>query len=385
MVIDWKKHIEACLAKGEFEEIFHQRARAYEYEHTLLTKRMLELGWEESQILRWFIEADSYLVTSIYDLEGDNGFLRKARHTKWPGESDYSIYVRQSEIDHIEGIRLGGQPLMQDEKKFLFGMVAFGKVMMKKRRRPVLNPADKSYVWYCLTGEDEYTYGKQVGPRMREFIDRLKKVGEIQLIHRGITRRIYTGRRGGGSQTFGVDYLKCDWVEWTTSGDDSDVVAIEDFEEDVKDVADSLFGKDIRICKQCGKEYEFNRKTKRDICEDCWKEKRNVGKNGKAPLKEIAICTKCGKEFEKTGRTKRTICLDCWKEKENIRKNGEGKASIEIPCTQCGNLFLKRPKTKRTLCDACYSSQRREKEKARLHSKYEENKQKSITQEKSGD
>lgn len=354
MVIDWKKHVEACLAKGKFEEIFHQRARGYEYEHTLLTKRMLELGWEESQILEWFIEADSYLVTSIYDLEGDNGFLRKARHTKWPGESDYSIYVRQSEIDHIDRVRLEGKPLIQEEKKFLFGMIAFGKAMMKKRRRPVLNPADKSYIWYCLTGEDEYTYGKQVGPRMRDFIERLKKAGEIQLIHRGITRRIYTGRRGGGSQTFGVDYLKCDWVEWTTRGDDSDVIAIEDFEKDIKEIADSLFEKDIRVCKCCSKEYEFNRKTKRDICEDCWKEQENIRKHGKAPLKEIANCAKCGKEFVKTGRTKRTICLDCWKEQENIRKHGKYVGDHLTICPQCGKEFVKTGRTKRVLCEDCY-------------------------------
>lgn len=359
MVIDWKKHVEKCLESGKLEDIFHQRVRAYEYEHTLLTKRMMELGWEEKEILQWFLDAESYLVTSIYDLEGEKGFLRKARHTKWPGESDYSVYVRQCEIDHINSIVLDGKELMQEEKKFLFGMIVFGKAMFKKRRRPVLNPADKSYVWYCLTGEDEYTYGKEVGPRMRDFINRLKKAKEIQLPHRGITRRIYTGRRGGGSQTFGVDYLKCDWVEWNTQGNDSDVIAIEDFEEDLKDIADELFGKNEKFCKQCGKKFEFNRKTKRDICEDCWKEKENIRKHGAVPAKEIAICTTCGKEFEKTGRTQRTICLECWKKKENVRVNGEKKQPVETACSQCGKIFLKNSKTKRTLCDECYKIHRK--------------------------
>ena len=320
MVIDWKKHIESCLVAGEIEDVFHKRARAYEYEHTLLTKRMLEMGWEESQILQWFIEADSYLVTSIYDLEGENGFLRKARHTKWPGETDYSIYVRQCEVDHINEMKLDGVPLIQEEKKYLFGMIAFGKVMLKKRRRPVLNPADKSYVWYCLTGEDEYSFGRTVGPRMRTFIERLKKAKEIQLLHRGVTRRIFTGKKGGGSLTFGVDYLKCDWVEWDTSGNDSDVIAIEDFEEDLKDVADSLFGEDIKICKQCGKEFVFNRKTKRDICLDCWKKNENVRKHGKYVGESGAVCPQCGKEFIKTGRTKRIVCEECYREYRNSQK-----------------------------------------------------------------
>ena len=99
------------------------------------------------------------------------------------------------------------------------------------------------------------------------------------------------------------------------------VVEVENIEEDVKKIADEFLKENTKICSYCGKEFVYNSKTKRDICEDCWKTK------------------------------------------ENIRKHGEKKESVEISCTKCGKIFLKNSKTKRTLCDECYKINLKERQK----------------------
>ena len=75
------------------------------------------------------------------------------------------------------------------------------------------------------------------------------------------------------------------------------------------------------VCIDCGKEFIISSKNNNTVrCTECQK------KYEYTPIEEVQKCTKCGKEFIKKGKTKRDICDECYKEyrteyyKENKRK-----------------------------------------------------------------
>ena len=78
----------------------------------------------------------------------------------------------------------------------------------------------------------------------------------------------------------------------------------------------------ISICTECGAEFEFNNKTKKTICDDCWNKKRKeLFKKKNNTIEEFTkICSCCGGEFIANGKTKKTICDSCWNKKEKERK-----------------------------------------------------------------
>ena len=75
------------------------------------------------------------------------------------------------------------------------------------------------------------------------------------------------------------------------------------------------------VCIDCGKEFIISSKNNNTVrCTECQK------KYEYTPIEVVRKCTKCGKEFIKKGKTKRDICDECYREyrreqvKEAVKK-----------------------------------------------------------------
>lgn len=79
----------------------------------------------------------------------------------------------------------------------------------------------------------------------------------------------------------------------------------------------------ISICTECGAEFEFNNKTQKTICDDCWnkKEKERLRQKNNTIKEFTKICSCCGKEFIANGKTKKNVCDECWKKQRQLKKN----------------------------------------------------------------
>lgn len=323
MVFNWKEQVNKCLEANELIFSFNASAMEKEYLRILVAKRMSELGKTDLEIEEWLESYDPEYPTYCLDLYSTYGVLTVSKKVKWPKDRDWTFYITDGELNFINGLDCS-----LDEKKFLLGVISVAKIMKIKIGLPACNARTMGYAWYIVSGRKDYKQKysregeivletrKDVCKRVQRTFKKLK-LNNIMATD-SVTSRFKTSDGIHEKKKSNV-ILKADWIDYNaTSGH-----KVEDIEEDVKKIADEFLKEKTKICTCCGKEFVCNSKTKRDICEDCWKIKENIRKNGKAPLREIVICTKCGKEFEKTGRTKRTLCEDCYKEfrKGIISKN----------------------------------------------------------------
>ena len=85
---------------------------------------------------------------------------------------------------------------------------------------------------------------------------------------------------------------------------------------------DRLMGANIGICKYCGSLFRQNKLLNAKYCY------KHRGYNKKEP--SVIKCTNCGVEFSIVGRTKRTLCNVCYKRKRYLVKNGKALQNTKI-------------------------------------------------------
>lgn len=321
MVFDWKEQVNKCLEANELIFSFNASAMEKNYLRILVAKKLSELGKTDLEIEKWFESYDLEYSTYCLDFYSNYGVLAVSKKVKWPKERNWCFYITDAELDFINKLDCS-----LDEKKFVLGIISVAKIMKIKIGLPTCSAKNRGYAWYIVSGYKDYRLkhsedGKVLQETKRNVYGRVRKTFKRLVSERIIILEPVKSRfklSDGVHEKIQTNViLKADWVDYkTTSGH-----KVENIEEDVKKIADEFLKENTKICSYCGKEFVYNPKTKRDICEDCWKTK------------------------------------------ENIRKHGEKKESVEMSCTKCGKIFLKNSKTKRTLCDECYKIDLKERQK----------------------
>lgn len=322
MVIDWKKHINQCIKKTELLPIFHGGRMAKRFQLTLVVKKLDEMGWSNQKIFNWLVFAG---CATVYCIDDVDTLVTKARKRKWPAEHVFKVYITMNEIKHINKLDTS-----IENKSFLLAAIAFAKMMNIKRKNPSFNAQERSYIYFIATGKDEYNIARRREPYISKFIHNLCAEKQIHVESKVTRFKVYTGRRGGAVREIRNTVLRADWVDWNAK----EGYPIVNLETDVKLMCDRAFTPQTRICSICSKQFEVSAKTKRMICEDCYKkeltkkqasrEKRvNHDHNSthahgnRTKGNQVLVCSKCGKEFTASGKCKRTLCDDCFRAKNN--------------------------------------------------------------------
>lgn len=351
MVIDWKRQIDECIRQNRIMPIFNGRPSAYAYEHLLIVKRLVEKGYDDSQILNWMTVAGSDLVISVEAVED----LRRTVMIRknWPKEHDFTIYVTKGELDYIEALEA-----TKEQKSYLLAYVCYLKLMRCRTKRNVLKPRQEAFIYYLAFGDDNYKHGKDRRRFIQPFMRKL--FGRKVLTYASKTVR-YTRYAETGPLFEEISYtgVNAKWVDWDAKEGEG-CIRIDNPEFEIKDLASRAFSENIRICECCGKEFPYDGYTKRNICEDCWLKQEELRKHGPRKEAKTMICECCGKTFVKDVKSHKRICDDCQAKKEAIRLHSPRKEAKTVICENCGKTFVRMGDGKRGLCEECYKKARRE-------------------------
>lgn len=262
MVINWKENIELCVEYTKVVPIFHAMPVEKRLQQILITKKLLELNYSNNQILNWFLIAEDECSKDLQDIDE---LILLAKKRRWPKSHNFTIYITSKEIEHIQKIKAS-----KECKSFLLASIAFGKMMYIKRRKPTFNLRERSYIYYLATGRDDYNVGAQRSKYIQSFIKQLADQKEIKLkiIHTSIS--LYTGKRGGAKKDLTDLVLNATWIDnYSREGYE---ITSKNIENEIIRLCDLAFPNDVIKCKNCGKEFNINRKTKRVLCDDCYAE-----------------------------------------------------------------------------------------------------------------
>ena len=264
LVINWKEQIQSCIDQTTVIPIFHAMPVEQKLEEILITKKLLEMKYEAEQILAWFQLAEQDCQKSMFDVYT---LIELAKKRRWPKSHNFTIFITKDEIEHIKDLNA-----TKECKSFLLATVAFGKMMNIKRKKPTFNLRERSYIYYLATGRDDYNVGAHRAAFIQDFISQLVSMSEIKLkiVHTSIS--VYTGKRGGAKKKLTDLVLNASWINYKAFAGYE--ITSKSLESEIKRLCDLAFSDDVRKCECCGKEFDITSRTRRTLCDECYKEKR---------------------------------------------------------------------------------------------------------------
>ena len=69
MVIDWRTQIEECIRFTKVIPTFHASILEQKYQQALITKKLLSMNYDATQILNWFTLAEEDCTKDMWDIE----------------------------------------------------------------------------------------------------------------------------------------------------------------------------------------------------------------------------------------------------------------------------------------------------------------------------
>lgn len=316
MVIDWKRHIDNCIKYTKIIPTFHASWVEQQYQQILITKKLLSMGYDKTQILNWFLIAEK-------DSPKDEGLIEEyiiaSRHKRWPKEHKFQIFITQKEILHIQKLKAS-----KECKSFLLSTVAYAKMMKIRKKVASFNLRERSYIYYLATGEDNYNVGSRRAPYINEFISSLKNDKEIKI---NVKQTHYRKKaiRTNIIKTITNVVIDADWIEWNST----DGYEMIDLESQMKTLCDKCFENDTIVCPSCGKIFLKTSKMQRTLCEECYRKNFLL----KDSLRKKAVrTTKTKKWTEEENRKLLEIYSTCQGEKmkETLIKSFPNKTLKEI-------------------------------------------------------
>ena len=263
MVIDWKTQIDDCIRFTKIIPTFHASIVEQKYQQMLITKKLLSMGYNETQILNWFLLAEEGCLKDEWDIQE---LIKIAQHKKWPRTHDFKIYITQQEIEHIQNLKA-----TKECKSYLLTAVAYCKMMKIKKKKATFNLRERAYIYYLATGKDNYNVGTRRQPYIQNFIKELENNKQLRLSVKATKYRTYKeGRRGGSIQSITNVVMNASWIEWeATEG-----YEMINLELQMVPLCDQCFEKDTIQCECCGVEFLKTSKIQRTLCLECYGRKR---------------------------------------------------------------------------------------------------------------
>ena len=233
------------------------------YDHKTIRK-------QETYLIRYFISVCKYSVDATYErwlmVSGGtadlfkhdeeqcrlefNALLKAARKIPTDGFNSEKVFVRlyQHEIDYLNQL---DAPLWV--RQYWLGMLFWYKYVDLQYPQVKASVSVEGWIFRQIDQEHEFKY----------------KHTEINSWSRknGIPFKKDVAKSG--------PIIKADWTG-RREGENKVVLVIKDPSEFIDHF--NLLVSGTKVCKVCGRRFDFSSKTKRDICEKCWDEKEKIRK-----------------------------------------------------------------------------------------------------------
>ncbi|MBO7692048.1 MAG: hypothetical protein J6T10_05350 [Methanobrevibacter sp.] len=332
MVIDWRTQIEECIRFTKVIPTFHASILEQKYQQALITKKLLSMNYDATQILNWFTLAEEDCTKDMWDIEE---LIKIAEYKKWPKKHEFRIYITQNEIDYIKNL-----DAKKEFKSFLLATVAFCKMIKIKKGRATFNTRERSYIYYLATGKDEYTIGSKRGAYVQKFINQLQKDKIIRLSVKDTKYRFYRmGHRGGTVKNITNIIFNATWIEWD-SKEGHEIVSLE---KQINYLCNQCFEDDKAICSNCGKEFLVTNQTKRDLCLECYNKKILVEQKERMNEKNKPLLKNTRWSLEEDERLKRLYARSKGKKLSSMIKKEFPERELRTVYYRATYLNIKKP------------------------------------------
>lgn len=260
MVIDWRTQIDECIRFTKIIPTFHASVVEQKYQQMLITKKLVSMGYDNIQILNWFILAEDNCIKDEWDIAE---LVKIAHYRKWPRAHNFKIYITQKEIEHIQKLKA-----TKECKSYLLSTVAFCKMMKIKKKKATFNLRERAYIYYLATGKDNYNVGTRRQPYIQNFIKELENTKQLKLDVKDTKYRSYKkGRRGGSIQSITNVVMNASWIDWNST----EGYELTNLESQMKSLCDKCFENDTILCSNCGKIFLKTSKMQRTLCDECYR------------------------------------------------------------------------------------------------------------------
>lgn len=267
MVVDWYAHIKRCIDNTELIYGFHAGSVEKNYQRRLMAKLFKTEGKSNAWIANWFCLAGYEIDELGVEMLLFEGYGK----VHLPKKHKFNVYITMNEINYIKALNFPG-----DVKKFLLAMVAYGKMMSIRTKKPDCKRKVRAYLYYIATHKDDYNKGAHRREYFEKYILQMTKQKIFASCDGSTTIKQYTGNRGGKKVVIPHIIIKADWIEWNAT----EGYLIQDLDRDVKLLCDQAIPRDGKICEKCGKFFFINSKSKKSVCDRCYaqivKEKKSA-------------------------------------------------------------------------------------------------------------
>lgn len=291
MVVDWYSHIERCIKDTQLYYGFHASSAEQLYTHKLLVKTLSNMGYTTQAIVNWYLLAGE--CKDEYDVED---LLEQSKKMMLPTKHTFRVWITKHEIEYIDHL-----DVMRDVKCYLLAMVCYCKMMKIRTKKPECKTRAYSYLYYLGTGKDDFSANKS--QYMQKEMRKLQKQGVYKPDQNPTTVKKYGSGRGAKKEVIEHNIIKASWIDWEAING----YEVTNLDTQVLDLCNRAFGPDTKYCAKCGSVFLITTKTKRRLCDECYKESH------KKPVQYVE-CPQCCTIFGTTGQTKRKLCLNCYNE-----------------------------------------------------------------------
>lgn len=258
MVVDWKKQIDECINQTKVMPIFIGVPIEKRLQEYYIVKRLISMGYDNHKILSWFQLAEDDCIKTLDDIDD---LIENAAKRKNPKERDYTIYITQEEIDFVNNLKAS-----RECKQYLLGIVAFAKVTKIKKGVPTFNVRERSFIYFLAFGADKYFHRHRYEV-MNNFVHKLQVNKTLKTYSKTSKIKHYNGTPGGYYVYVENTIIKADWINYEAT----DGYKIDDIAHQLPIICNTVIQDPTRICECCGKEFAISPKTKRKLCDECYK------------------------------------------------------------------------------------------------------------------
>lgn len=307
MIFDWIDNCKKIITTKHFPNNDGQEKKSMLQQHLILFRYLEEQDKKsKEEIKNFWLTTDSIYLTTIPE-DSKEKWIDIQFNKLWKlrtknainfveGQMVYNFPIYQEEIDYINSLKCDTWL-----RKALLLML----VCAKHNKTGILKYNNTTTAWIEEMIDPKY--------KVR---NKMLKIGNVNAKYK-LFKFVSFGSK--------VNKIKINFMK--EKGTEAAIVYSPNYAQEILELIKPYTIK----CKKCGKEFEPSPKNKTNLCPECYKEERNKYNAGfdernihhEPRLKGDRItqivkkCLSCGKEFVATGNSKREICDECYKE---IRK-----------------------------------------------------------------